>query len=447
MKRTRTILALLLLTVILICGCGRTRDDNGVPADSVISQTALTPSPQPDTESIPSEKDASSDSSLSAEEQRNVPVIYLILPTETGLSAQAEDVILKRARRAGYDVIVKTHEGEPDKQTKAFEEAALCRAAAVICDNISGDRVKTDMAIAREAGIPVFLMNRGIPDDGVPEGQVRTDRNGAMVELAEYFARHNRLHETYALIYNANNSSENLYVASFRRKLTEYENMKESTEAGLVDLDVENVKSVLRSELSANSEIDTFVCGSGAEAVAVSEALKALELQKEIICLNGDIDNMPDLVRDGICYAAVIQPAELMAEKTMEAVLAHLTDGAKTGTAYVPGVVIANSEPEKLEDILREIAEREAEEERRRSYEEEEYNYSGNDNDNEYSDSSNTGDTESDNDSTDDSTIPGGETDPEGTDPGTDSGTESGSGSETEGGSEDAETFAGDTEN
>lgn len=447
MKRTRTILALLLLTVILICGCGRTRDDNGVPADSVISQTALTPSPQPDTESIPSEKDASSDSSLSAEEQRNVPVIYLILPTETGLSAQAEDVILKRARRAGYDVIVKTHEGEPDKQTKAFEEAALGRAAAVICDNISGDRVKTDMAIAREAGIPVFLMNRGIPDDGVPEGQVRTDRNGAMVELAEYFARHNRLHETYALIYNANNSSENLYVASFRRKLTEYENMKESTEAGLVDLDVENVKSVLRSVLSSNSEIDTFVCGSGAEAVAVSEALKALELQKEIICLNGDIDNMPDLVRDGICYAAVIQPAELMAEKTMEAVLAHLTDGAKTGTAYVPGVVIANSEPEKLEDILREIAEREAEEERRRSYEEEEYNYSGNDNDNEYSDSSNTGDTESDNDSIDDSTIPGGETDPEGTDPGTDSGTESGSGSETEGGSEDAETFAGDTEN
>lgn len=445
MKRTRTILALLLLAVMLICGCGRARDDNGVPADSVISQTALTPSPQPDTDSIPSEKDASSDSSLSAEEQRNVPVIYLILPTETGLSAQAEDVILKRARRAGYDVIVKTHEGEPEKQTKAFEEAALCRAAAVICDNISGDRVKADMAIAQEAGIPVFLMNRGIPDDGALEGQVRTDRNGAMVELAEYFARHNRLHETYALIYNANNSSENLYVASFRRKLTEYENMKESTEAGLVDLDIENVKSVLRSVLNSNSEIDTFVCGSGAEAVAVSEALKALELQKEIICLNGDIDNMPDLVRDGTCYAAVIQPAELIAEKIMEAVLAHLTDGAKTGTAYVPGVVIANSEPEKLEDILREIAEREAEEERRRSYEEEEYDYSGNENDSEYSDSSNTDDTESDNDSIDDNTISGGETDSEGTDSGTDSGTASGSGSETEGESEGTENSAGDT--
>ena len=200
MKRIRTLLALIAAAVMLVCGCGRAANGNGVPADSVISANAVATSSQSGTDSLPGDSTVAAaveSSVLVPPEERNVPVIYLIIPTETGLSAQMEDIILKGARRAGYDVIVKTHDGVAEKQSKAFAEAVSDKACAVICD--------------------IFLVNRGVPDEGVCDGQVRTDRNSAMTALAEIFARHHRLRETYALIYNANNSFENLYAASFRR--------------------------------------------------------------------------------------------------------------------------------------------------------------------------------------------------------------------------------------
>ena len=360
MKRSRTILALIVTAVMLVCGCGRAASDNGVPADSVISANAVATGSQTGTDSIPGDSTVAAaveSSVLAAPEKRNVPVIYLIIPSETGLSAQMEDIILKGARRAGYDVIVKTHDGVAEKQSKAFGEAVSDKACAVICDNIAGDGIKSDAQTAKEAGIPVFLVNRGVPDEGVCDGQVRTDRNSAMASLAEIFARHHRLRETYALIYNANNSFENLYVASFRRGLNGFANMKEATEAGLADLESENVQSVIRSVLDSNSAVDTFVCGNGEEALAVIEALKALEIEKEVICLDGDNDQLTVSVRDGSVYATVVKPARELAEKILEVVLSYLQNGeTQAETAYVPGVVISNDEPASLDDINREIA-------------------------------------------------------------------------------------------
>ena len=360
MKRSRTILALIVTAVMLVCGCGRAASDNGVPADSVISANAVATGSQTGTDSIPGDSTVAAaveSSVLAAPEKRNVPAIYLIIPSETGLSAQMEDIILKGARRAGYDVIVKTHDGVAEKQSKAFGEAVSDKACAVICDNIAGDGIKSDAQTAKEAGIPVFLVNRGVPDEGVCDGQVRTDRNSAMASLAEIFARHHRLRETYALIYNANNSFENLYVASFRRGLNGFANMKEATEAGLADLESENVQSVIRSVLDSNSAVDTFVCGNGEEALAVIEALKALEIEKEVICLDGDNDQLTVSVREGSVYATVVKPARELAEKILEVVLSYLQNGeTQTETAYVPGVVISNDEPASLDDINREIA-------------------------------------------------------------------------------------------
>ena len=389
MKRIRTLLALIAAAVMLICGCGRAANDNGVPADSVISANAVATSSQSGTDSLPGDSTVAAaveSSVLVPPEERNVPVIYLIIPTETGLSAQMEDIILKGARRAGYDVIVKTHDGVAEKQSKAFAEAVSDKACAVICDNIAGEGIKQDAQTAREADIPVFLVNRGVPDEGVCDGQVRTDRNSAMTALAEIFARHHRLRETYALIYNANNSFENLYAASFRRGLNGFANMKEATEAGLADLDSENVQSVIRSVLGSNSSVDTFVCGNGEEALAVIEALKALEIEKEVICLDGDNDQLTVSVRDGSIYATVVKPAGELAEKILEIVLSYLQEGVKqTETAYVAGVVISNDEPASLDDINREIELERAPTPTPRpsyNYDEDDYNdYNYNDND------------------------------------------------------------------
>jgi uncharacterized membrane protein YgcG len=133
--------------------------------------------------------------------------------------------------------------------------------------------------------------------------------------------------------------------------------MKEATEAGLADLDSENVQGVIRSVLDSNSSVDTFVCGNGEEALAVIEALNALDIEKEVICLDGDNDRLTVSVREGSVYATVVKPARELAEKILEVVLSYLQNGeTQAETAYVPGVVISNDEPASLDDINREIA-------------------------------------------------------------------------------------------
>ena len=435
MKRSRTLLALIITAVMLVCGCGRGSGDSGVPADSVISQSATATGSSAGTDSMPADSTVAAaveSSVLVQPEERNVPVIYLIIPTETGLSAQMEDIILKGARRAGYDVIVKTHDGDAEKQSKALGEAVSDKASAVICDNIAGEGIKADAQTARKAGIPVFLVNRGVPDEGVCDGQVRTDRNSAMVSLAEIFARHHRLRETYALMYNANNSFEKLYAASFRRGLNDFSNMREATEAGLADLDSENVQSVIRSVLGSNSSVDTFVCGNGEEAFAVIEALKALEIEKEVICLDGDNDQLTVSVREGTIYATVVKPARELAEKILEIVLSYLQNGELPAeTAYVPGVVISNDEPASLDDINREIALETAPTPTPRpsyNYDEDEDDYNDyNYNNNDYNDYDYDNNDYDDNDY-DDYDDGGSESDSENTDSGSNNGSDSASG-------------------
>jgi uncharacterized membrane protein YgcG len=146
------------------------------------------------------------------------------------------------------------------------------------------------------------------------------------------------------------------------------------------------VQSVIRSVLGSNSSVDTFVCGNGEEALAVIEALKTLEIEKEVICLDGDNDQLTVSVRDGSVYATVVKPAGELAEKILEIVLSYLQEGVKqTETAYVAGVVISNDEPASLDDINREIELERAPTPTPRpsyNYDEDDYNdYNYNDND------------------------------------------------------------------
>ena len=76
MKRSRTLLALIVTAVMLVCGCGRAGSDNGVPADSVISANAVVTGSQAVTDSIPGDSTVASaveSSVLTAPEKRNVP--------------------------------------------------------------------------------------------------------------------------------------------------------------------------------------------------------------------------------------------------------------------------------------------------------------------------------------------------------------------------------------
>ena len=201
--------------------------------------------------------------------------------------------------------------------------------------------------------------------------------------------------------------------------------MKEATEAGLADLDSENVQGVIRSVLDSNSSVDTFVCGNGEEALAVIEALNALDIEKEVICLDGDNDQLTVSVREGSVYATVVKPARELAEKILEVVLSYLQNGeTQAETAYVPGVVISNDEPASLDDINREIALENAPTPTPRpsyDYDEDEYDdYNYNYNNYDYDDYD-----DYDNDDYDDG---GSGSDSGNTDSGSDSGSESSSG-------------------
>ena len=178
MKKRLYALAVTLLLLLLTAGCAENvqliETDSGffgeskkpepisIPPDAELVE--VTPTPQ-------------------AEEAGRL--VYLILPTETGLSLREKEIITETLGASDITVEVRTHEYEAETQSQLFLEAIEAGADLILCDNADPDTTVADVTAAYEAEVPVILMNRGTMSIGSASGQLVTDRFSCMGKLIE----------------------------------------------------------------------------------------------------------------------------------------------------------------------------------------------------------------------------------------------------------------------
>lgn len=272
--------------------------------------------------------------------------IYLILPTETGLSAQEEAVIMGDAKKEGYQVTVKTSEGDTAKQTEAFDAAIAAKAAMIICDNVDNDATTASIQKAREAGIPTILMNRGIESQESAVSQILTDRKPCIARFAEIFADHMGKTGNYAIVHTSSNTDTAACVAAFAEAMKGVESMTAADQIDVDEYNIEAVKESIRQLLANKPEISALVCGNGVQARAASEVAEELEKEMAVFCLDGNDDAISTMILSGKIAAAIVKPSEDIARSAIRDAIAYLKNGA-TGTnanMYYVGAILTQKE-------------------------------------------------------------------------------------------------------
>lgn len=115
-------------------------------------------------------------------------IMYIITPSVSNPAFKAEaDTAAAKAKELGYEVKAVSHDDDPTKQTELFDSAIADKAAAIICDNAGADATVEAVKKAREAGIPTFLIDREINEEGVAISQIVANNYQGAKAIAEKF--------------------------------------------------------------------------------------------------------------------------------------------------------------------------------------------------------------------------------------------------------------------
>ena len=110
--------------------------------------------------------------------------IAIITPSPDNPFFKAEgDAAKAKAEELGYEASVASHDDDPNKQSELIDAAISRKAAAIILDNAGADASIGPVQKAKDAGIPVFLIDREINKTGVAAAQI-VSNNSQGAQLA-----------------------------------------------------------------------------------------------------------------------------------------------------------------------------------------------------------------------------------------------------------------------
>ena len=100
-------------------------------------------------------------------------LIAVITPAVDNPFFKAEaDAAVAKAKALGYETSAASHDDDPNKQSQLIDTAISRKAKAIILDNAGADASIGAVKKAKDAGIPVFLIDREINATGIAAAQI-----------------------------------------------------------------------------------------------------------------------------------------------------------------------------------------------------------------------------------------------------------------------------------
>ena len=177
------------------------------------------------------------------------------------------------AKKLGYEATIFDSQNDPAKEAAHFENLVASGYAAVLLSATDADGSVANALRARNAGIPVFTMDREINSTEATVSQVLSDNYDGAVSLAQYFVatlgEHGRYVELLGLV-NDNNTWNR--SKGFHSVVDRYPNLKIVAQQS-ADFDRSRALEVMESILQGQPNIDAVFCGNDAMALGAYQAL------------------------------------------------------------------------------------------------------------------------------------------------------------------------------
>ncbi|CAM2159813.1 MULTISPECIES: D-ribose ABC transporter substrate-binding protein [Paraburkholderia] len=259
----------------------------------------------------------------------------------------------KEAKKLGYDTIVLSHGEDVNKQNELVNLVIGKGVKGIILDNADSNASVATVRTAKEKHVPVVLINREIPKDGIAIAQLSHNNLEAGSEVAQRFVEAIGEKGDYVEL-TCNLADKNCVTRSqaFHQVLDQYPDLKmvarQDVKGALLP-----AKQAMDSILQEHQNIKGVIAGNGPAALGAIASLDSAN-RKDVIVMGIDGSNDErDSIRAGKLKATVMLQAQGIAQHGVDLLDKYIRTGS-TGEPerqLTRGILITKDNASKVNDF------------------------------------------------------------------------------------------------
>ncbi|MGW2093575.1 substrate-binding domain-containing protein [Promicromonospora sukumoe] len=247
-------------------------------------------------------------------------LIAVITPSHDNPFFKAEaDAAVAKAEELGYETTATSHDDDPNKQSELIDSAISAGAKAIVLDNAGADASIGPVQKAVDAGIPVFLIDREINQQGVASAQiVANNSQGAGLVAEEFVTALDGKGKYFELTGKESDTNAGVRSQAYASVISQYPDL-ELVGQETANWDQQEAFTKTETILQSNPDIDGIIAGNDTMALGAVAAVEAAGKTGEIVVAG--FDGSPDAVqaiKDGKLLATGLQPAVQISELAVE---------------------------------------------------------------------------------------------------------------------------------
>lgn len=218
-------------------------------------------------------------------------------------TAQAE------AQRLGYQTTVNAHNNDQTKQIQFIDAAISAKVKAIILDPAGASESIGAVQKATDAGIPVFLVNAEINEQGIAKSQiVSNNAQGATLGAQEWVKAMGGKGTYVELFGQPTDNNAKVRSDAYHAVIDQYPDLK-LLQTETANWDRQEGKQKMEIMLQAHPDITGVISGNDEMALGAVQALKdqGKLAQVKVLAFDGN-DDAVAAVAAGELVATVLQP-------------------------------------------------------------------------------------------------------------------------------------------
>lgn len=219
-----------------------------------------------------------------------------------------------KAKELGYETKIFDSQNNTALETDHFENAIASGYNAILFNPTDADGSIANVLKAKEAGVPVFCMDREVNSTVAATSQILSDSYSGCVALGKYFVQQMNKNGKYVELLGlvGDNNTWNR-SKGFHEVVDHYPGLKMVAQQS-ADFDRNKAMEVMESILQAHSDITGVFCGNDAMAMGAYQALVSAGKEKSVKVFGFDgAEDVINAIADGKVSATGMQFPKVMA--------------------------------------------------------------------------------------------------------------------------------------
>ena len=229
------------------------------------------------------------------------------------------EVAKATAEKLGYTATVAAHKGDTNVESNLIDTAITNKSVAIILDPANADGSIGAVKKAVAAGIPVFLVNAEINQEGLAKAQlVSNNAQGAALGAQQWVEAVGDKGKYVELFGNPADNNAATRSNGYETVLTQYPDLVKAAKE-VADWDRTKGHAKMQSMLQAHPDIIAVISGNDEMALGAIAALKEAGKLDQVKV--GGFDGSPDAVaaiKAGEMQYTVLQPVAVFSEEAVK---------------------------------------------------------------------------------------------------------------------------------